>query len=123
MAGLIAANPDVTFTIYYPSYSILQWVAMRDASPRAFEQVYNFTAYVSRRLTSFPNVRLYDFREAKDVTHDLNNYADVIHHSPAIDLKVLSWLAEGKYLVDRGAPTASLDRLKAQVEAYRIEEP
>jgi hypothetical protein len=123
MAGLIAANPDVTFTIYYPSYSILQWVAMRDASPRAFEQVYNLTAYVSRRLTSFPNVRLYDFREAKDVTHDLNNYADVIHHSPAIDLKVLSWLAEGKYLVDRGAPTASLDRLKAQVEAYRIEEP
>ena len=97
MAGLIAAHPDVTFEIYFPPYSILQWVAMRDASPQTFEQVYNFTAYVSRRLTSFPNVRLYDFREAKDVTHDLNNYADVIHHSPTIDLKVLSWLAEGKY--------------------------
>jgi hypothetical protein len=123
MIGLIAANPDVTFEIYYPPYSILQWVAMRDASPQTFEQVYNFTAYVSRRLTAFPNVRLYDFREARDVTHDLNNYADVIHHSPAIDLKVLSWLAEGKYLVDRSAPTASLDRLRAQTEAYRIEEP
>jgi len=81
MAGLIAAHPDVTFDIYYPPYSILQWVAMRDASPQTFEQVYNFTAYVSRRLTSFPNVRLYDFREAKDVTHDLNNYADVVHHA------------------------------------------
>jgi hypothetical protein len=121
--GLIAAHPDVTFEIYYPPYSILQWVAMRDASPQTFEQVYHFTAYVSRRLTSFPNVRLYDFREAKDVTHDLNNYADVIHHSPAIDLKVLSWLAEGKYVVDSTDPTASLDRLKAQVEAYRMEEP
>jgi hypothetical protein len=33
---------------------------------------------------------------------------------------VLSLLAEGKYAVDRTAPTASLDRLKAQVEAYRI---
>src|ERR1700731_2292293 len=96
MADLIAANPDVTFTIYYPSYSILQWVAMRDASPRAFEQVYNFTAYVSRRPTSFPNGRLFDFRGAKDGTHDLNNYADVIHHSPAIDLKVLSWLGGGE---------------------------
>jgi hypothetical protein len=121
--GLIAAHPDVTFEIYYPPYSILQWVAMRDASPQTFEQVYHFTAYVSRRLTSFPNVRLYDFREAKDVTHDLNNYADVIHHSPTIDLKVLSWLAEGKYVVDPTDPTASLDRLKAQVEAYRMEEP
>jgi hypothetical protein len=119
--GLITANPDVTFEIYFPPYSILQWVAMRDASPGTFEQVYKFTAYVSRRLTAFPNVRLYDFREARDVTHDLNNYGDVIHHSPAIDLKVLSWLAEGKYLVDRSAPTASLDRLKAQMEAYRVE--
>jgi hypothetical protein len=123
MAGLIAAHPDVTFEIYFPPYSILQWVAMRDASPGTFEQVYKFTAYVSRRLTSFPNVRLYDFRAVKDVTHDLNNYADVIPHSPTIDLKVLSWLAEGKYRVDSAAPTASLDRLKAQMEAYRVEQP
>jgi hypothetical protein len=123
MAALIAAHPDVTFEIYFPPYSILQWVAMRDASPGTFEQVYKFTAYVSRRLTSFPNVRLYDFREARDVTHDLNNYADVIHHSPVIDLQVLSWLAEGKYRVDAGAPTVSLDRLKAQIEAYRVEAP
>jgi hypothetical protein len=121
MASLIAAHPDVTFEIYFPPYSILQWVAMRDASPGTFEQVYKFTAYVSRRLTSFPNVRLFDFRAVKDVTHDLNNYADVIHHSPTIDLKVLSWLAEGKYRVDSNAPTASLDELKAQMEAYRVE--
>ena len=26
----------------------------------------------------------------KEITHDLNNYGDVIHHSPAIDLKILS---------------------------------
>jgi hypothetical protein len=121
MIGLIAAHPDVTFEIYFPPYSILQWVAMRDASPQTFEQVYNFTAYVSRRLTAFPNVRLYDFREAREVTHDLNNYADVIHHSPTIDLQVLAWLAEGKYRVDPSAPTASLDRLKAQTEAYRVD--
>jgi hypothetical protein len=122
MAGLIAAHPDVTFEIYFPPYSILQWVAMRDASPGTFDEVYKFTAYVSQRLMSFPNVRLFDFREVKDVTHDLNNYADVIHHSPTIDLKVLSWLAEGKYRVDSSAPTASLDRLKAQMEAYRVED-
>jgi hypothetical protein len=72
-------------------------------------------------LTQFPNVRLHDLRVAREITHDLNNYGDVIHHSPVIDLKVLSLLAEGKYVVDRAAPTASLDRLKAQVEAYRVD--
>ena len=51
----------------------------------------------------------------------LNNYGDVIHHSPDIDLKVLSMLGSGKYAVDRAAPTASLERLKAQVEAYQVE--
>ena len=72
--------------------------------------------------STFPNVRLHDLRVAKETTHNLGNYADVIHHSPAIDLKVLSWLAAGTYVVDRAAPTASLERLKAQVAAYNVDE-
>jgi hypothetical protein len=66
-------------------------------------------------------VRLFDFRCIRGITHDLNNYSDVIHHSPAIDRRVLSMLASGQYLIDRAAPTASLERLKAQVEAYRVQ--
>jgi hypothetical protein len=118
-ADLIAKNPGVRFDIYFPPYSILQFVAMRDASPATLKIVYDFSVYANRRLAQFPNVRLYDFREAKEVTHDLNNYSDVVHHSPAIDLKVLSWLAEEKYVVDREAPVASLERLKAQVEVFQ----
>lgn len=119
--GLIAKNSNVQFDIYFPPYSILQWVAMRDASPATLQIAYDFAAYASRRLTQFRNVRLFDFRAVKDVTHDLNNYGDVIHHSPAIDLQVLSWLAAGDHVVQPDAPTASLDRLKAQVKAYRTD--
>ena len=117
---LIEKNPDVKFDIYFAPYSILQFVAMRDASPATLKAVYDFSAYALARLTQFPNVTFHDFRVAGEITYDLNNYGDVIHHSPAIDLKVLSLLAEGKYAVHRAAPTASLDRLKAQVEAYRV---
>jgi hypothetical protein len=117
--GLIGANPDVTFDIYLPPYSILQWVALRDTSSETLKSVFAFSAYFCRRLMDFPNVRLFDFR-ASDVTHDLNNYSDVIHHSPDVDLKVLSWLAEGRYRVDRTQPTIYLDQLASQVEAYRI---
>jgi len=119
---LIAKNPDVRFDIYFPPYSILQFVAMRDAAPATLKTVYDFSAYALPRLTRFANVRLHDFRVAAEITHDLNNYGDVIHHSPAVDLKVLSWLADGRYLVDPAAPTASLERLKAQVAAYRTEQ-
>jgi hypothetical protein len=117
--ALIVGNPGVTFDIYLAPYSILHFVAMRDASPGTLKIAYDFAAYASRRLLQFPNVRLHDFRDVKDVTHDLGNYGDVIHHSPAVDLGILSWLAEGKYVVDRAEPLASLERLKAQVEAYK----
>ena len=118
--GLIGAHPDTQFDIYFPPYSILQWVAMRDASPNTLKIVYDLTALIARRLTQFPNVRLYDFRAISDITHDLDNYSDVIHHSPDIDIKVLSMLANGEHRVDPSAPTASLDQLKAQVAAYRL---
>ncbi len=118
--GLIEKNPDVKFDIYFPPYSILQFVAMRDASPATLKIVYDFTAYAASRLTGFPNVSLHDFRDVKEITHNLGNYGDVIHHSPAIDLKVLSLIAERKHVVDRSAPLAPLERLKAQVEAYRL---
>src|ERR1700730_14567147 len=119
--SLIEKNPDVKFDIYFAPYSILQFVAMRDASPATLKIVYDFTAYAFPRLTQFPNVTLHDFRVGKEVTHDLGNYGDIIHHSPAADLKVLSWLAERQYVVDRAAPLASLQQLKAQIEECKVE--
>ena len=119
--GLIARHPDVTFDIYFPPYSILQFVAMRDASPETLKIVMDLTAVIAQRLTQLPNARLHDFRAIREVTHDLGNYGDVIHHSPVVDAKVLTWLASGEYRVDPKEPLASLDELKAQVEAYRVE--
>ena len=118
--GLISANPDVAFDIYLPPYSILQWVALRETSPETLQSVYAFSDYFCRRLVDFRNVRLFDFRSLSEVTHDLNNYSDVIHHSPDIDIKILAWLARGQHRVDRAQPTAHLDQLKAQVEVYRF---
>jgi hypothetical protein len=119
-ASLVARHPDVTFDIYFPPYSILQFVAMRDAAPATLQLVYELTAVMARRLTQFPNVRLHDFRAIREVTHDLDNYGDVIHHSPAVDAKILTWLASGPYRVDPNAPLAPLNALKAQVGAYRL---
>jgi hypothetical protein len=119
--SLIQNNPDVRFDIYFPPYSILQWVAMRDSAPATLQLVYNLTAYISKRLTQFPNVRLFDFRAVPEITQHLDYYSDVVHHSPAVDKQVLQMLASGQNLVDPSAPTALLDRLKAQVAAYQVQ--
>jgi hypothetical protein len=120
--GLFEKYPDVEFDIYFPPYSILQFVAMRDYSPQTLQIVYQANRYLLRRLAQFANVEVYDFREAKEITHDLNNYSDIIHHSPAVDLKILEMIAADKYRMDRSAPEASLERLKSQIEAYRLGE-
>jgi hypothetical protein len=120
--GLIQKYPDVEFDIYFPPYSILQFVAMRDFSPATLQVVYKADSAMLRRLSQFPNVKVYDFREAKEITHDLNNYSDIIHHSPAIDRQVLEMIVADKYRVNPAAPDASLQRLKSQIEAYRIGE-
>lgn len=121
--GLITRHPDVTFDIYFPPYSILQFVAMRDASPDTLKVVTDLTALIAQRLTQLPNVRLHDFRAIKQVTHDLDNYGDVIHHSPVVDAMVLKWLASEEYRVDPKAPLKPLEELKAQVEAYQVPRP
>ena len=100
--GLIAKHPDVTFDIYFPPYSILQFVAMRDASPATLKIVYDFTAYAqpaAGAVSECPACMI--FARSKDITHDLGNYGDVIHHSPAIDLKVLSMAGGAEIRVDR----------------------
>jgi hypothetical protein len=119
--SLIEKYPDVRFDIYFPPYSVLQFVAMRDASPTTLKTVYDFSVYAGKRLTEYSNVRFFDFRAVKDVTHNSDIYSDVLHHAPAIDLKVLSWIAAGDYRVSRDAPTTQLEQLKAQVEAYRTD--
>jgi hypothetical protein len=117
--GLIENNPNVEFRIYFPPYSILQFVTMREVAPATLQLFYKFSGYVIDRLLSLPNVTVSDFRDAQDITHDLNNYLDLLHHSPVVDLKVLSGLAAGEHAVSRAAPLASIGRLQSQVEAYR----
>jgi hypothetical protein len=119
---LIKNRPDVEFRVYFPPYSVLEYVAMREISPDALQTVYDFSAYVIRRLLQLPNVTVFDFRDIEGITHDLNNYLDLIHHSPVVDRKVISYLATGDHVVDRNAPVASIERLRGQVTAYHLDD-
>jgi hypothetical protein len=117
--SLIGDNPNTNFRVFFPPYSVLQTVAMRDFDPKALQTFYRVSAYILERLVQYPNVKVYDFRDANEITHDLTNYADVVHHSPVVDRKILSLMAVESHLVTREAPTASIERLKRQVERYQ----
>jgi hypothetical protein len=115
---VVRDHPDAEFCVFAPPYSILQYVTIRDVSPEALRTIYDFSAYAFPRLLSLPNVTLFDFRDVEEITHDLDNYMDLLHYRPTIDLRVLSFLASGAHQVDRAAPTASIDELARQVAAF-----
>jgi hypothetical protein len=119
---LIRGNPDVEFRVYFPPYSILYFAAMREVAPATLAEIYKFYNYTLERLIRLPNVELYDFRSIKDITHDLDNYRDTVHSWKSVDRKLLSYLASGDYRVHRKAPSASIEVLKKQVEAYVTDE-
>ena len=118
---LIEHNPQVEFRVYFPPYSILHYMIIRDfAPPQVLQTLYKFNTYVLHRLAKLPNVKLFDFRDVEEITHDLDNYSDTVHHSPKIDLKLLSFLSTGEHAVEPSAAGLSVERLKRQIETYQI---
>jgi hypothetical protein len=116
--GLIRNHPDVRFRIYFPPYSILQFVAMRDYAPATLDVALQFSEYATQGLLEFPNVSVADFRSVSEITHNLDNYLDLAHHSPDVDRAVLQYLAASTYEVDRTAPARPTAELARQVAAY-----
>jgi len=120
--ALVKRHPDVQFDIWFPPYSILLFVGARDASPQALQVAYDFSSYMTARLLALHNARVFDFRAIAEITHNLENYLDVMHHSPSIDLKVIDMIATDENRVFRSDPDAKLSELKRQVQAYHMDE-
>jgi hypothetical protein len=117
----IQGHPDTSFTIYFPPYSMVQYAAMRDfGTPDMLPTFYRFGAYALQRLSQLPNVAVFDFRDDSGITHNLDNFADAIHHSPAIGVLLLSRIAKGENRVEKAEPTRSIERLKDQVDHYKL---
>jgi hypothetical protein len=116
--ALIDRHPDVKFEIYFPPYSILHFAAMRDVAPTTMTTFFRLASYMNRRLLERQNVDLFDFRDIEEVTHNLDNYLDTVHHSPQVDRQVLEWLRDGQHRVAGNEPDLSLKRLRHQIESY-----
>jgi hypothetical protein len=117
----IQGHPDTNFTIYFPPFSMVQYAAMRDfGAPDMLSTFYRFSAYALQRLAQLQNVSVFDFRDDSDISHNLDNFADAIHHSPAIGVLLLSRIAKGENRVEKADPARSIERLKRQIDAYTL---
>lgn len=89
----IEQNPDTTFYIFFPPYSILYWNdVMQENHLEATMQEY---AHIAKTLLSYDNVRVFYFPDQAEIVTDLNNYADYTHYHARYNRFMTECFADG----------------------------
>ena len=89
----IEAHPETEFVFFYPPYSILYWNdVMRQKQLAA---VIEELSYMTERLLSYENVRVFCFQNQRKIVCDLNNYADYTHYHADVCRYIVECFANG----------------------------
>lgn len=115
----IEANPNTSFYIFYPPYSILYWNDVLkenhlEATIREYE-------YITERLLSYSNVKIFFFPNQERIICDLNNYADYTHYHPDINRYMTECFASGERRITSENLTEELDRMRSIAAEYDYE--
>lgn len=100
-----------------PPKSILS-VAQRYRRPEVLEKHLDFKRQVVEALSAYPNAEIYDFEAVAAVTHDFNNYCDLIHFSDTVCDWMLASFHRGDHRLARANFEAEAAKLREQAQAF-----
>jgi hypothetical protein len=116
----LRTRPEIASGLDVPPYSILPWKLEHDRDPERLRRRLNFSARLFERLTALPNVRVSDFRDAAEITHDLHRYKEMTHFDASVAIAIAQSIAADRYRVEPADPRPTLRRLAMQAAAYRV---
>ena len=90
----IENNPDTTFYIFFPPYSILYWNDVM--SENHLEATMAEYRYIVETMLTYENVRVFYFPNQEWIVTDLNNYADYSHYHKDINHYMTKCFASGE---------------------------
>lgn len=117
----IEQNPDTTFYVFFPPYSILYWNdVIKENHLRATMAEYQ---YIADRMLAYDNVRVFYFPDLEEIVTDLNNYADYTHYHRDINYYMTQCFADGTCEIkDSEQMAAALARTGEMIERFDFEE-
>jgi hypothetical protein len=116
LSSLVAANPDVQFRIVLLPYSILYPKLLLEERPGEFEAGYWLGRAIVRRVGALPNARVYDFRDAREITHNLEAFKDLLHFSGEVSRAIVYEVAADR----RRATPEGFERASALIRADAV---
>ncbi|MDO4332436.1 MAG: hypothetical protein Q4C58_07060 [Eubacteriales bacterium] len=94
---VIEDNPDVTFYLFLPPYSILWWDQLNQNGVGVLKRRIDLEQYAIERMLEYDNVRLFSFFNNFELVCNLDNYVDVSHYQGEVNSQILQWMAAGEY--------------------------
>lgn len=94
---IVEENPDVTFYLFFPPYSILWWDQFNQSGSGRLERRIQMEQFAIEKILPYDNVRLFSFNAEDELICNLDNYVDDIHYSSDICTQIMVWMKDGKY--------------------------
>jgi len=113
-------NKNIKFYIIFPPYSILQYKIWKEQD--SFSEILQFKKTLIQELSKYSNVEIYDFQIAKDITHDLTNYKDIMHYHQKINYLMIEMIQDKDFLIDKNTISQHIDTLRLHVEDFDLHE-
>lgn len=113
---LVENNPGVEFVFFFPPSSILWWYDrvqgnLLDATICELE-------YVSERLLSYDNVKVFFFQNAEEIVTNLDNYKDRYHYSSAVNYYMTECFSNDAHLLTKDNYLAEAAKMKALATGF-----
>ena len=115
----IEAHPETEFVFFYPPYSILFWYDV--VREQELEAVVGRLSYMTQRLLSYENVRIFNFLGKEEIVCNLNNYADFMHYHRDTCRYITDCFADGENEVTKANYRESLEQVKKMAAEYAYE--
>lgn len=112
--GTIEENPDITFYIFFPPYSVLYFDDLIRSG--YFDYIFDGLGYACSLFLEYDNVKLFSFYDKYDLTTDLEMYKDDQHYIQSVNSDIVKYMKSGEYMLTR---ENFAERLKKTREFYK----
>lgn len=103
-------NPQVTFYLFFPPYSICSWDAL--VQTKRLNVQIEAEKMAVEILVETENIRIFAFDENTDMIANLDNYTDSLHYGEWVNSDILQWMREGEYELTADNYEAYFDKIK-----------
>ena len=116
--SLVKTNEDCTFYIFFPPYSILK---LQTLPSDKLMHILSCKDYLVERLCNFENVYIFDFTADDAITHNLNNYIDLIHYRNSVSDKIIQTMKDKNNSINYDISVQNSKKICMQLKDFDID--